>query len=112
VRKELTVGKVIVGVRDEIYYFGSATSADAEALGGALKSAGFLVDAGASVELAKDPGTAISFVVGEGVWERPEGVAGFERLARQVAASVGGPPIELRLLNSRMETKKAVAAIR
>jgi hypothetical protein len=108
VHKELAVGKVMVGARDEIYYFGPATEADAEALGQALKSAGFLVDAGASVVLSKDGGAAISFVVGDGVWERPDAVAGFERLARRVAASVGGLPVKLALLDSKMEAKKEV----
>jgi hypothetical protein len=107
--KQLVVGRVIVGAMDEIYYFGPATEADAEALGQALRSAGFLVDAGASVVLSKDGGTAISFVVGDGVWERPDAVAGFERLTRRVAAAVGGLPVKLVLLNSKMETEKEVA---
>jgi hypothetical protein len=109
VHKELEVGKVIVGARDEVYYFGPATEADAEALGQALKSAGFLVDAGSSVVLSKDGGTAISFVVGDGVWERPDAVARFEQLTRRVAASAGGLPVTLLLLNSKMETEKEVA---
>ena len=107
--KELVVGKLIMGVSDEVYYFGPATEADAEALGEALKNARFLVDAGASVVLSKDGGTAISFVVGDGVWERPDAVAGFERLTRQVAAAVGGLPVKLLLLNSKMETEKEIA---
>ena len=109
VHKELVVGKVIMGARDEIYYFGPATEADADALAQALRSAGFLVDAGASVVLSKDGGTAISFVVGDGVWERPDAVAGFEQLTRRVAASAGGLPVKLILLNSTMETEKEVA---
>lgn len=107
-RKELTVGKAIVGAMDEVYYFGSATEADANALGAALKTAGFLVDAGASVALSKGDGTAISFVLDDGAWERPAAVAGFERLVRQAAPSVGGLPIQLRLLNSKMEIKKGI----
>jgi hypothetical protein len=109
VHKELVVGKIIIGARDEIYYFGPATEADADALGQALISAGFLVDAGASVVLSKDGGTAISFVVGDGVWERPDAVAGFERLTRRVAVAAGGLPVKLMLLNSKMETEKEVA---
>jgi hypothetical protein len=108
VHKELVVGKVIIGARDEVYYFGPATQADAEALGQALKRAAFLVDAGASVVLSKDGGTALSFVVGDGVWKRPDAVAGFEQLTRRVAAAVGGLPVKLMLLSSKMETKKEV----
>ncbi len=105
-KKELTAGKVIIGTKDEIYYFGSATEADAQALGQALKTAGFLGDRGVSVLLSKGDGTVISFIVREAFWEKPETVAGFEKLARQAAASVGGLPIKLRLLNSALETKK------
>jgi hypothetical protein len=108
-RREVAVGRAIIGAKDEIYYFGSATDADAEALGQALKTAGFLLDRGASVVLSKGDGTAISFVVNENAWERPETVAAFERLARRAAAPIGGLPIKLRLLNSEMETKREVA---
>ncbi|MGD0499559.1 MAG: hypothetical protein ABSC23_14105 [Bryobacteraceae bacterium] len=109
VRKSLEVGKTIIGARDAIYYFGSATEGDAEALGKALREAGYLEDLGVSVVVSKDSGAAIGFVVGDGVWERPEAVAGFESLARRVAPSIGGLPIQVRLLNAEMEVKKAVA---
>jgi hypothetical protein len=105
-RRELTVGRVAIGAKDEVYYFGSASEAEATALGHALQSARFLVDQGASVVLSKGDGTGISFVLDEGAWERPDAVAGFERLVRQVAASVGGLPIRVRLLSPRMEPKK------
>jgi hypothetical protein len=106
VHKELAVGKVIAGARDEIYYFGAATEAEAAALGRALRTAGYLTDRGASVVLSKDGRTAISFVVDDGAWNRPEIAAGFERLVRQIAVTAGGLPIEIRLLDSRMEPKK------
>jgi hypothetical protein len=109
VRKSLEVGKAMIGARDAIYYLGSATEGDARALGQALRDAGYLKDLGVSVVVSQGDGTAIGFVVGESVWERREAVAGFERLARRVAASIGGLPIQVRLLNSEMETKKAVA---
>jgi hypothetical protein len=105
-RKELTVGRVAIGAKDEVYYFGSATDAEATALGHALQSAGFLVDQGASVVLSKGDGTGISFVLDEGAWNRPDAIAGFERLVRRVAASVGGLPIRVKLLSPRMEPKK------
>jgi hypothetical protein len=104
--KELTVGKAVIGARDEIYYFGAATEADATILGNALQTAGYLTDRGASVVLSKGDGTAIAFVLDDGAWSRPEVTAGFERLVRQVAESAGGLPIQLRLLNSKMEPKK------
>lgn len=109
VRKSLEVGKAMVGARDAIYYLGSATEGDAKALGQALREAGYLEDRGVSVVVSKGGGAAIGFVVGEGVWERPDAIAGFERLARRVAASIGGLPVQVRLLNSEMETKEEVA---
>jgi hypothetical protein len=104
--KELTIGRVAAGAKDEIYYFGSATEADAAALGRALRAAGYLTDRGASVVFSKGDGTAISFVLDDGAWNRQEITAGFERLVRQVAGAAGGLPIELRLLNAKMESKR------
>jgi hypothetical protein len=109
VKKEVTAGKAIIGTKDEIYYLGSATEAEAKALGQALQTAGFFRDAGFSVLLSKGDGTVIGFVVKEGFWEEPENVATFEKITRQVASSAGGLPIKLRLLNNTLETKKEVA---
>jgi hypothetical protein len=108
VRKELTVGRVAIGARDEVYYFASAgeMAPEADALGHALQSAGFFADRGASVVLSTGDGTAISFVLDEGAWERPDALAGFERLVRRVASSIGGLPVKLRLLSPSMEPKK------
>lgn len=107
-QKSLTVGKTVIGARDVVYYFGNATQSDAENLGKALREAGYLADLGVSVAIWKDGGVAIGFVVGEGVWERGDAVAGFERLARRVAPAVGGLPLTLRLLSPEMEIKKEV----
>jgi hypothetical protein len=109
VQRELAVGKATIGAKDEVYYFGSATKADAEALGKALKAAEYFTDQGTSVELTKDAGTAISFVLNEGAWQRPEVVGAFARLVQRVSAAVGGLPITLRLLNANMEPERAVA---
>jgi hypothetical protein len=108
-RKELSVGKVTVGARDEIYYFGSATAMEAEALGQTLRSARYLVDTGTQVVLSENGGMAISFVVADGAWENPARVRRFERLASVAATSVGGLPITLRLLNSKMQKRKEIA---
>jgi hypothetical protein len=112
VHKELMIGKLIVGTRDEIYYYGAATPQEALALGRELASAGYLVDRGASVVLAKNGATSISFVLGEGDWDRPGALTGFEALARKAAPSVGGGPIDLRLLNPRMEIEREVRDVR
>lgn len=105
-KKEMTVGKTTIGTKDEIYYYGSATDAEAKALGQALKTAEFLRDSGVSVFISKGDGTMISFVVKEGFWNKPENVAAFQQLTRQVAPSVGGLPIKVRLVNSMLQTKK------
>jgi hypothetical protein len=119
--RQLSVGRAAIGAKDEVYYFGDATGADAAALGHALQAAGFFADRGASVvlsrsvlsksvlsksALAEGAGTGISFVLDEGAWNLPGTATGFERLVRGMAASVGGLPIEIRLLNPRMEPEK------
>jgi hypothetical protein len=109
VRKELTVGRANIGARDLVYYFGSATVSDAKALGQALRTAGYFTDTGVSVMLLKAGGTTVSFVVQEGVWDQPDAVATLERLTRMVAASVGGLPLKLRLLDPNMGIRKELA---
>lgn len=110
VQKSMAVGKVAAGPKDTIYYLGSAAESDARALGRSLRDAGYLQDLGVSVVVSKGGGgTAIGFVVGDGVWERPDAVAAFENLARKVAGSVGGLPLRMRLLNAQMEIKREAA---
>jgi hypothetical protein len=109
IRKQLTVGKAIVGDKDAVYYFGAATAADAAAVGQALQAAGYFTGSGFTVALLKGEGTVISFVVQEGAWDQPAVVATLDRLVRQIAVSAGGLPVELRLLNREMEIKKEVA---
>ena len=109
VHREVALGKAMGGARYEVYYFDSATKADAEALGAALKAAEYFTDQGTSVELSKGGRTAISFVVNDGAWERPEIVGAFVRLVRRAAASVGGLPITVRLLDPNMEPHREAA---
>jgi hypothetical protein len=108
IKEDLTAGKAIIGTKDEIYYFGSATEADARALGRALKTAGFFLDRGFSVFLSKGEGTVLSLVVREGIWDQPDSVTAYENLARQVAPAVGGLPITLRLINTELAIKKEI----
>jgi len=105
VQKTVELGKIKVGARDEIYYFGSATQSDAEALGRALREADYLKDLGVTVSLSKDVVTCLSFVVNPGVWLHPETVGRFQELARRVAPSIGGLPLQLRLLSPDMDVK-------
>ena len=108
VHRELTVGKTMAGARDVIYYYGTATESEARALETALRAAGFLQDSGAAVVLSRDGKTGLCFVVANGVWDRPDAVAGFERLARAVAPAAGGLPVQLRLLDESMQPRKTV----
>lgn len=109
IRRKMTVGKLKIGSKDAVYYFGDATDADARAVGDALRSAGYFADRGATVAVLKGEGTVLSFVVQDGLWNEPAAAATLERLVRQIAPSVGGLPIELRLLDRNMEIKQAIA---
>lgn len=106
-RKDLIVGKLVVGTRDTLHYFGSSTQAQARALGEALKSAGYLQDRGVMVLLSKDDnGTSISFPVVDGTWDKQDAVDYFVELVRRNAAAVGGVPIKLRLMDGNLEIRK------
>jgi hypothetical protein len=63
------------------------------------------------VVLLKGDGTVISFAVQEGLWERADAVTALEGLVRRVAPSVGGLPIQLRLLGPQMEIRKTLAIL-
>jgi len=97
--------KVTIG-HDEFYYSGSATEKDARALGEALESKGYLADQGASVALEKGKnGTIITFAIRDGAWNDVD-MSAIETACREVAPSVGGLPITLRLMTIRWEIKK------
>jgi hypothetical protein len=106
IKREVTVGEVFVG-KDNIYYFGSATESDSQALGASLKSAGYFLDRGFTVVLSKgSEGTEVWYVVKEGFWDDPNHVADFEVVTRQIASSVGGLPLKMRLVNKTLESEK------
>jgi hypothetical protein len=99
--------RLVIGTKDEIYYSGSATEADARTLGEALKKDDFFQDRGTSVFLSKAGGaTILSFVVKDGIWDDAKSRAGFEAVAHDVAPSVGGLPVTLRLMNTSSEVQK------
>lgn len=76
------------------------------ALGDALKKAGYLEDRGVTILLSKGEGTVLSLVVKEGIWDKPSSVTAYQNLARQVAPSIGGLPLNLRLVNSSLASKR------
>jgi hypothetical protein len=109
IRRALSVGKELVGMRDTIYYYGSATQEEARMLGQSLRTAGALRDTGMTVVLAKGDVTTLSFVVQQAPWERPEAVTAFEALTRRVAPSVGGLPVRLRFLDTNGRSRKEMS---
>ena len=106
VEKSARVGEADFGGGDAVIYEGTATEADAQALGLQLKTIGFFAGKGANVFLTKDGGTAITFVVSDGTWNNPTMVTDFETIVRSVAPSVGGLPIDLRLDNTTLTVEK------
>jgi hypothetical protein len=106
VEKSSTVGEVDFGGGDAVIYEGTATQADAQALGQQFKTIGFFGGKGANVFLTKDGGTTITFVVADGTWNNATMVTDFETIVRSVAPSVGGLPIDLRLDNTTLTVEK------
>ena len=106
VEKSATVGEVDFGGGDAVIYEGTATQADAQALGQQFKTMGFFGGKGANVFLTKDGGTTIAFVVSDGTWNDATMVTDFEAIVRGVAPSVGGLPIDLRLDNTTLTVEK------
>jgi hypothetical protein len=108
VEKSSTVGEVDFGGGDEVIYEGTATQADAQALGNQLKTIGYLSGKGANLFLTKDGGTTIAFVVTDGTWNDANAVSDFETIVRSVASSVGGLPIDMGLDNTSLVVEKDV----
>ena len=100
--------KVIIGTKDEVDYSGSATEAQATALGNRLKTDGYFQDRGVSVllNMGSSKGTVISYVVEDGVWTKADMVSDFEIITRDVATTVGGLPVDMQLMNSTETVEK------
>ncbi len=99
---------VTIGTKDQVIYSGTATQADATALGNALKAAGYFQDRGVNVVLSKGTsGTTIGFVVQDGAWSKAGTLETFEEIARGVASSVGGLPIQVQLLSTTQTLEKS-----
>jgi predicted Fe-Mo cluster-binding NifX family protein len=107
--------KVMIGTKDGVVYSGLATKGSAMALGDALKSNQYFQDRGATVVLDKGIGSrTISFVVEDGVRNRAAMLPTVEELVRQAAPTVGGLPVDIRLLDSNgdEEAKSTVDEVR
>ncbi|MGA2906848.1 MAG: hypothetical protein ABSE36_04035 [Terracidiphilus sp.] len=106
VEKSGTVGEVDFSGGDAVIYEGTATQADAQALGNQFTTIGFFEGKGANVFLTKDNGTTIAFVVSDGTWNNATMVSDFETIVRGVASTVGGLPIEMHLVNTTLVVEK------
>jgi hypothetical protein len=92
---------IVIGRKDQVIYSGLANRAEATSLGNALKSDEYFSDRGSSVLLSKGFGsTTISFAVQDGIWNQEGTLSSFEELAREVAPTVGGLPIEVNLIDT------------
>jgi hypothetical protein len=100
-----TVGEVRFEGLDGVYYEGSATKAEAQALGRRLKSMGFFRGKGANVFLIRhDDGTTLAFVVVGEAWKSK--VSSFEAIVRDLAPIAGGLPINMRLVSTQLQVQK------
>lgn len=107
VEETSTVGEVSFNGSDGVYYEGSANKAQAQALGRRLESMGFFQGKGANVLLIRhDDGTTLAFVVADRAWGNPSKVSDFETIVRDVAPTVGGLPIDMRLVNTQLQVEK------
>jgi hypothetical protein len=96
-----------VGTEDSIWFSGAATSDDAQALGKALQTIGFFRDHGGRVLLSKNGSASdVSLVVKDGSWDDPRVVAGFQALGHKLSQALGGEPVRIHLIDSKLEPKK------
>ena len=101
------MGEVTFDGGDGVYYEGSATKAQAQALGRHFQSKGFFRGKGTNVLLTiHDDGTTLAFVVADGVWNNPSKVSNFEAIVRDVAPMLGGLPIDMHLVNRQVQLEK------
>jgi hypothetical protein len=107
VEKTGIVGVVQLTGGDAVYYEGYSTLADAQALGQKLQAMGFFTGKGANVFLKKHTnGTTLAFVVTDGAWNDAKMVTDFETITRSVAPSIGGLPIDMRLMSTTLVVEK------
>lgn len=107
VEETSTLGEVSFDGSDGVYYEGSVTKAEAQALGRHFQSKGLFRGRGVNVFLTKHPdGTTLAFIVADGVWNNPGKVSNFEAIVRNAAPMVGGLPIEMHLVTTQLQLKK------
>jgi hypothetical protein len=93
-----------------IFFVEGASQEKAQALAEAFKKSAYLDESSTMDMVLSGSGndTAIGFVVADGVWDREPTVKQYCEVVEEVAPSVGGKPITLRLLNTGLEEKKRI----
>ncbi len=106
VEETSTVGEVRFSGGDGVFYKGSATKAEAQALGRRFESMGFFRGKGANVFLIRhdDDGTTLAFVIVREA--NPSRVSSFEHIVRDVAPVVGGLPVHMHLVNTQLQLER------
>ena len=108
-KRTTEVHPVYLAGNDEVRYSGTATEQDAKALADSLKTIGYLQNRGVTVLLSKGgSGTMVGFAVQDGAWNNDETVATFGRIGQAIAPAVGGAPLKVRMLNTKLEKQKEI----
>jgi hypothetical protein len=90
-----------VGVRDGVYYAGSATEDDAALLGEIFKEAGIFNEQGADAVISKGDGeTVVSVYVKDNAPVDGMMIGDFRKLLKDNASKIGGLPIRLKFMTS------------
>ena len=107
----LSGSKLEIGPNQKLYFERGVTEAEAGAVARALRKRNYGEGAeGAYVGLSKSPeGYEVLFLLKEGVWDDPENVGWFERLASELSAeALDGSPVTIHLCDKDFAPKKTV----
>ncbi len=100
--------RLVITGKEAVNYSGAATEAQARALGEALTRIEYFGN-GNEIDVLlnkSETGVTLSFVVSPEGYTDPLYETQFRSIAEQVAYTVGGVPINVRLLSSNLNTKK------
>ena len=100
---------VTVGTNDKVWYSGSATKEQAQAVGQVLERQGvFSNHEGAAVLAQRKGETDVALIVRDGIWNDPKMITEIEELGRAMGGAAGGLPIHVELLDSEGRPRKEV----
>jgi hypothetical protein len=110
VEAKSTVGETCFDSNHCVTYEGTATEDEADALCHQLESTTLFRGQPANVFLLRHDGegTTLTFVLADQAWNNSRTVADLETIARNAAPAIGGLPLVLHLVNSKLELQKEV----